>query len=195
MWRLLILGIVVALAPPPALHETRLKQAPEPTEEGSLQPYMEKANDAIRTLQSDLARALTSAMEKGGPGNAIFVCRDEAQAITAKVFEETRITVGRTSHRLRNTVNAPREWARRIVEESAGKTTSEVNPYVLDLGDKVGVLTPINTLGLCANCHGKVEEIDMEVKKSLSEFYPTDRAVGFSVGDLRGWMWAEVSKR
>jgi hypothetical protein len=187
MWRLLTLGIVVALVP----HQ---KEAPEPTEEDSLAPYMEKANDAIRALQSGLVRALTGAIEEGGPESAIFVCRDEAQAITAKVFEETGIRVGRTSHRLRNEVNAPREWAQPIVEESAGRKTSDAEPHVLDLGDRVGVLKPINTLALCTRCHGLPEKIAPEVKRSLDEAYPTDRAVAFSVGDLRGWMWAEVGK-
>jgi len=194
MWRLVILGMVIALVPQPPLAETSQKEAPESAEEDPLAPYMEKANDALRALQSRLVRALTSAMEEGGPENAIFVCRDEAQAITAKVLEETGITVGRTSHRLRNEVNAPREWAKPIVEESAGKTTSAVEPHVLDLGDRVGVLKPISTMALCTSCHGLPEEIAPEVKSSLDEAYPTDRAVGFSVGDLRGWMWAEVGK-
>ena len=184
-----LLGISL-LAWPPAI-----EKGPKQKADTSLEPYAQQANEAIGTLQKGLVKALTRALEEGGPEKAVSVCREEAQKITAQLSEEMGVVVGRTSHLLRNPVNAPREWARPIVEESAGKTTSAVEPHVLDLGDKVGVLKPINTLGLCANCHGKVEEIDAEVKESLAEFYPTDRAVGFSVGDLRGWMWAEISKR
>lgn len=170
-------------------------KGPEQEADTSLEPYVKQANEAIRALQTGLVKALTRALEEGGPERAVFVCRDEAQRITAQLSEEMGIDVGRTSRRLRNGVNAPREWAKPIVEESAGTKTGEVEPQVIDLGDKVGVLKPINTLGLCTKCHGKVEEIDTEVKKSLAELYPTDRAVGFSAGDLRGWMWAEVFKR
>jgi hypothetical protein len=169
--------------------------APPWPDEISSDPYAEKANEAIRALQSNLVKALTAELGKGGPEGAVFVCRDEAQAITAKVSEEMGITVGRTSHLLRNTINAPPEWAESIVEDGAGKKTSDVEAHTVDLSDKVGVLKPINTLGLCTNCHGQAEEISPEVREALDEAYPTDRAVGFSVGDLRGWMWAEVKKQ
>lgn len=179
---------------PPPVGEKSAPMAPPWPEAIPRDPYAEKANEAIRVLQSGLVKALTAELEKGGPEGAVFVCRDEAQAITAKVSEETGITVGRTSHLLRNAANAPREWAKSIVEDGAGKKTSDVEAHTVDLGDKVGVLKPINTLGLCTNCHGQAEEIAPEVRNALDETYPTDRAVGFSVGDLRGWMWAEVGK-
>jgi hypothetical protein len=161
----------------------------------SVDAAVNRANEAIRALQSGLVEALTSEMKKGGPPSAVHVCRDEAQVITAKVAQEEGVDVGRTSHRLRNPKNAPRPWAEAFVSEAAGKKTSEVEAQVVDLGDKMGVLKPINTLGLCTNCHGKAEEIAPEVRQALAEGYPEDEAVGFSVGDLRGWMWAEVPKQ
>ena len=154
--------------------------------------YVGRANEAIRSLQSGLVEALTGAMKEGGASAAVRVCRDEAQAITKRVAEEKGVLVGRSSHRLRNPANVPRPWAKEFVEHAAGKKTSEVAPQVIDLGDRIGVLKPINTLGLCTNCHGS--DIDPEVGNALAEAYPEDRAVGFETGDLRGWMWAEVPK-
>ena len=194
MWRLLIPPFIAALSCQPATEQVSQKSPSESAELRSLEPLTEEANEAIRALQKGLVKALTSALEERGPEGAVPVCRDEAQTITAQISEETGITVGRTSHLLRNSVNAPPEWAKSFVEDGSGKKTSEVEPHVLDLGDRVGVLKPINTLALCVSCHGNVEAIDTEVKKSLAESYPTDRAVGFSAGDLRGWMWAEVDK-
>jgi hypothetical protein len=160
----------------------------------SMEPYVQQAKEAIGSLQTALVKTLTSELKKNGPGGAIRVCRDEAQVITDQVAEEKTIAVGRTSHRLRNPVNSPRDWAKSFVQEGAGKKASEVEPHVVDLGNRVGVLQPINTLDLCTNCHGRDTEIAPEVKAVLADAYPNDRAVGFAPGDLRGWMWAEVSK-
>ena len=156
--------------------------------------YVGEANEAIRVLQAGLVEALTGGMKEGGPPSAIHVCRDEAQTITDGVARETGIEVGRTSHRLRNPINAPRPWAEALVREAAGMKTSEVEAHVVDLGDRVGVLKPINTLGLCTNCHGAPDAIEASVRQALADAYPEDDAVGFTVGDLRGWMWAEVPK-
>ena len=79
-----------------------------------------------------------------------------------------------------------------MVEQAAGTKTSDAEPHIIDLGDRMGVLKPINTLGLCTNCHGN--DIAPDVGRTLADAYPEDRAVGFEAGDLRGWMWAEVSK-
>ena len=160
----------------------------------SLEPYVQQAKEAISSLQTALVKTLTNELKKSGPAGAIHVCRDEAQVITERVAEEKAIAVGRTSHRLRNPVNTPRDWAEFFVQEGAGKKASEVEPHVVDLGDRVGLLLPINTLDLCTNCHGEDKHLAPEVKEVLDEAYPTDRAVDFAAGDLRGWMWAEVPK-
>ena len=171
-------------------------EEPSPQAGGpSLDAYAQQAREAMRELQTGLVQALTGELNEGGPASAVHVCRDEAQSITARVAEEKGIALGRTSHRLRNPVNAPRDWARPFVEDGAGKKTSEVEEQLVDVGDRVGVLKPINTVGLCTNCHGQPDEIAPDVKAALADTYPDDRAVGFSVGDLRGWMWAEVPKQ
>jgi len=157
-------------------------------------PYVARAQNALAALQSGLVKALTSAIGEGGPTSAVFVCRDEAPKIAATVTEETQISVGRTSHRLRNPQNAPPPWAEDIVKKAAEAKTEKVESHVLDLGDTIAVLKPINTVGLCTNCHGNSEDLDREVRQALTEAYPDDQATGFAVGDLRGWMWAEVTK-
>ena len=100
--------------------------------------------------------------------------------------------MGRTSHRLRNPDNAPPEWADDIVKRSAGTAAESAERHVVDLGDRLGVLAPIGTLGLCTTCHGDAETFPPELSAALAEAYPDDQATGFEVGELRGWMWAEV---
>ena len=155
---------------------------------------VERAGRAMQALQAALITRLGQAMEQGGPRRAIDVCRTEAQSITAKVAAEQGIAIGRTSHRLRSPVNAPPEWAAALVAAAAGRKAADVEPQVIDLGDRVGVLRPLGTAELCTRCHGDAEKVKATIGDLLAASYPTDQAVGFAVGDLRGWAWAEVPK-
>lgn len=153
-----------------------------------------RAEQAMNQLQTALLGKLRSAMEAGGPAAAVDVCRTEARSIAEAVALEQGIELGRTSHRVRNPANAPRPWARAIVEASAGAKAAAGQIRVVDLGERVGVLRPIGTADLCTRCHGAADEVRRSIGSILAAAYPEDRAVGFATGDLRGWMWAEVPK-
>ena len=155
---------------------------------------VEEGNEAITALQGRLFQRLSAELERGGPMAAIPVCRDEAQAITAQVGLQQGVEVGRTSHRLRNPKNAPRAWVAPYVAQWAGKKVDEVQPVVVDLGDRVGLLRPIPTAALCTTCHGATEQMEPEVREVIRQAYPDDQGVGFAEGDLRGVFWAEVPK-
>jgi len=55
------------------------------------------------------------------------------------------------------------------------------------------VLKPIGT-GRCARAATATWGRREAIGDVLDSAYPHDKAVGFAVGDLRGWMWAEVQK-
>lgn len=168
---------------------------PRPQAEAPPQAAVDAGNAAITALQVRLFQRLSEELNKGGPPSAITVCRDEAQALTAQVATEQGIELGRTSARLRNPSNAPREWVKPYLVSWAGRKAAEVQPVVVDLGERVGVLRPIPTAELCTTCHGAPERLAPEVKDTLQRSYPEDHAVGFAPGDLRGVFWAEVPKR
>jgi hypothetical protein len=155
---------------------------------------VEDGNEAINALQGRLFQRLSEELERGGAKAAIPVCRDEAQAMTAQVGLQQGVEVGRTSHRLRNPKNAPRAWVAPYVAQWAGKKLDEVQPVVVDLGDRVGLLRPIPTAALCTSCHGATAQIEPEVREVIRQAYPQDQGVGFAEGDLRGVFWAEVPK-
>ena len=158
-----------------------------------LQPYVEKATATFGRVKSGLMPRLMKAMADQGPAHAISVCKVEAPVLT-RAAAEGGTEVGRTSHRLRNPANAPRDWMKPTVEAAAGKRASEVGVTVVDLGDRVGVLAPIPTMGPCVNCHGDDSQVAAETRAALAEAYPKDQARGFSEGDVRGFFWAEVPK-
>ena len=178
-------GILSAHPPGPGASEPRQSLFPAETA---------KAEQAMNELQQALLARLKAAMDSGGPAAAVEVCRTEARTIAEAVAKKQAIELGRTSHRLRNPANAPRPWARTIVEGSSGVKAAAETIRVVDLGDRVGVLRPIGTAEACTRCHGPAEEVQRNIGATLAASYSQDRATGFAPGDLRGWMWAEVPK-
>lgn len=143
-----------------------------------------KAKDAL--FQS-LSGRLMEVLQAEGPAAAINVCSQEAVTIAEKVGEEYGVEIGRTSFKLRNPANAPREWVKPFVEQRLDK------PHHLELEDgSLGVLFPIRLDVKCLMCHGGPDDMLDDVKSEIASRYPQDEATGFQQGDLRGWFWVEV---
>ena len=154
-----------------------------------------RAMIAFDAVQSTLMARLLEQMKAGGPTRAVVVCRDEAIPLTEKVArEQGGIALGRTSHLVRNPANAPRDWMKPFVEKAAGRKAVDIQPVVVDLGSRVGVLRPIGTNAACTTCHGAQEKQSEALQRLLAEQYPRDKAIGFAEGDLRGFFWAELSR-
>lgn len=153
-----------------------------------------QAEQAMTALQRRLSARLLEEMGKGGPTAAVRVCRDEAQKLTAAVSAEQGIELGRTSHRLRNPANAPRAWVAKLLPTYAGRQAAEVAPVVVDLGDRVGIVKPLPTQPLCLACHGERSAMAPEVQEMIASAYPADEATGFTQGEVRGVIWAEIPK-
>lgn len=148
-----------------------------------------KADGAREALFGKLMGRLTEVMTKDGPAKAVDVCRAEAHPLAAAVAKEQGVAIGRTSHRLRNPLNAPPDWARPLVD--ARRDT----PAFLAAADgRLAVLAPIRLKATCLLCHGDPAKLDPAVKAALATGYPNDQATGFAEGDLRGWFWIEVPK-
>jgi hypothetical protein len=186
----LILGALSALLPAQAPRSWTVKDAP-----AEYQAAAARAMGAFDAVQAALSARLMEEMKAGGPTRAIVVCRDEAIPLTTKIaVEQSGMALGRTSHLVRNPSNAPRDWMRPFVQKAAGRRAADVQPVVVDLGNRVGVLRPIGTAGACTTCHGAKESQPEALQRLLAELYPSDKAVGFSEGDLRGFFWAEVNR-
>jgi len=153
------------------------------------------ADSAVRALQQRLGSRLFEEMGRGGPVAAIEVCRTEAQTITQAVAAEQGVTLGRTSHLVRNPRNSARDWVAPYVARSEGTKAADVSPVVVDLGNRVGLLRPIGISGPCLQCHGGPDDLAPGIAAVLAEAFPEDQAVGFAEGDLRGFFWAEAPKR
>jgi hypothetical protein len=165
------------------------KQAP-----AELQPAMRRAELVVLAIQSATSSELTRELASGGSAEAIRVCHLSATALLNRLAREEGIAAGRTAARLRIPANAPRPWAAPIVKQYANAKGASVDGFVVDLGDKVAVMSPVVHRPVCSPCHGVNEKLDVRVREELKGRYPADRATGFKDGDLRGWIWVEVPK-
>jgi len=142
------------------------------------------------SLRNELGRDLRS-----GTPIALTSCHIDTIAVETGIARGEGVVVGRTSARLRNADNRPPAWAAPIVARHATGRTSQIDGFVVDLGDRIGLLRPIAHRPICDPCHGRAEQIDPAVLAELRRRYPADRGLGFRSGDLRGWYWVELLKR
>jgi len=158
-----------------------------------LQEAQQEADLIIITLQSALSAELHRKVAAAGPAMALASCHIAGTAVALRLSHRG-IDAGRTSARLRDPGNAPRPWAAAIVARYADQTSATVDGFVVDLGDRVGVLRPVREQAMCAACHGPVASLRSDVRARLAERYPADRATGFREGDLHGWFWVELPR-
>lgn len=160
-----------------------------------LRPLISRADLIVVSLQDELLRELTAGLKEGGPGFAIKSCHVDVVGVTRRIARQDGVAAGRTSDRLRSPANAPRPWAAPLVAANAGGRARDVEGFVVDLGDAVGVLRPIAQRSICASCHGPADTLDPAVRSALKVRYPADRAIGFTQGEIRGWFWVEMPKK
>ena len=140
--------------------------------------------------RGELQTALVTAMGEGGPQQAITVCKDIAPQIASLLSRESGAAVSRTSLRLRNPQNLPREWQEEVLRDFDAAAASDGNAAVLeyfsaaDSNNGARYMKAIPTGGLCLACHGS--EIAPGVHKLLQSQYPHDRATGYASGEIRG---------
>ena len=142
---------------------------------------------ATNALVSETLGELEAALSSSGGAGGIAVCRDKAPAIAAQVSEQFGLRIGRTSHRLRNPSNVPPAWAEAYVAARTDEPTFLAGP-----SGELGALLPIRLKAECQMCHGAAENIDDQILAAIADSYPSDQAVGFAEGDLRGWFWVEA---
>ena len=160
-----------------------------------LHDAISRADLIVVGLHDALRRELAAGLAQGGPVFALQSCHIDVIGVTNRIARRDGVTAGRTSDRLRNRANRPPEWAAALVAASAGRRARDIDGYVVDLGDAVGVLRPIAHQPVCTTCHGPANQIDARVRATVAARYPADRAVGFRDGDLRGWFWVRMPKK
>jgi hypothetical protein len=143
-------------------------------------------------LGGELKAELGRALKAGGPVAAIDVCRSRAPEIAARLSAESGAVVGRTALRVRNPANAPDELQRAVLEQfrtelASGRFEGPLEAaFEINRGGRVErrYMRAIPTEPVCLSCHGA--SLAPDIAAAITQAYPSDTAVGFEPGQLRG---------
>jgi hypothetical protein len=151
-------------------------------------PRLAQSRALAQAFQQQLGGELQAAMARGGPVEAIGVCREVAPEIADRFAAQSQARVGRTALRVRNPANAPDPQARSILEEFERRLAADPETvpehFAVAADGSARYLGAILLQPLCAACHG--ETLAPEVVDAVAGHYPDDQATGFAVGELRG---------
>jgi len=152
---------------------------------------VQQAAAALAPFKRELLAALTEGLAKG-PENAVDACRLRAPDIAAAASTPV-LDVGRTSHKLRNPANSPRDWMKPLLADYLARPDDRAPKLVELPNGRRGYVEPIVVQPMCTTCHGT--EVAEAVGTRIKALYPADQATGFSVGDFRGMFWMEIGAR
>lgn len=150
---------------------------------------VQQGGKILEPFKKELMGTLKGEMKKNGPVAALSTCHLKAMPITEK-HAKNIVGMGRTSHKLRNPKNAPRDWVKPYLSQFQKGQLNEAMVVPLKNGH-LGYLEPIKVQPACLVCHGKKRAPGVDA--ALQKFYPKDQAKDFSVGDFRGLFWLETN--
>lgn len=148
----------------------------------------QEALEIFDRFQTQLLLTLKSTIEANGAPAAITHCKTASPELEKQV-SANGWTVRRVSDRPRNPDHMPDGFEMRVIarwqeEMKSGRKIQQVAE--IEKG-RLRVMRPIVIQAdLCLRCHGQIQAMEPAVAKQLAEQYPADKAVGYSLGDLRG---------
>jgi hypothetical protein len=146
-----------------------------------------EGKQVIKAFAGELKSTLQMAIKKDGFSGGIDACSKEAEKIASK-HSDGQWEISRTSLKARNSKNTPDPWEAKILAKfeqqlAEGKLVSQLVATTRD-GKAFRMMKAIPTKGLCLSCHG--QSLSKEVKATLLEKYPHDKATGYEEGQIRG---------
>lgn len=168
-------------------------QTPTELSEKEQKDYLQKGQTLAQQSFAALSGRLMSAIEAGGVPHAIEYCHTAALPLVDSLSRANKASIRRTSLKVRNPQDTPQDWEKAILqgyqqELAAGKRPTSV---VKALDKKhIAFATPIYMAQPCLKCHGKLgETLNEQHYTTIKKLYPSDQAIGYVEGDLRG-MWS-----
>lgn len=156
--------------------------------------YLAESRKTAQEFMQTLGGTLKRQLELGGAESAIGVCKQIAPALANDYSKNGRV-VKRVSHKNRNaTQGIPDAWEKNVLEQfnanqKAGKPVAglETSAVTEDAdGRWFRYMKAIPTQAMCLQCHGQPTDISAGVSALLLKEYPQDKAIGYSVGEVRG---------
>lgn len=145
-------------------------------------------------FMKSLKGVLINQIQTNGVVEAVSVCSDTAQVLTNNYGIKKGVFIRRVSFNNRNENNYPDDFEKKILNKfELLRQNNELNDKtehfeIVKEGEfkYSRYLKPILIQAECLNCHGSENEILPEVKELIALKYPGDKAIGYSIGELRG---------
>jgi len=157
------------------------------------QQYVDESKKIAKTAFDIFSGHLNRLFKEKKPEEALEYCHANALRITDSLSEAYGVKIKRTSYRLRNPKNKPTPQEEKVMEIYRQQILSNLKPQPYMHYDEEGyphVYLPIIVQENCLMCHGDPnKEIPESIMNKLSELYPSDKAIFFKKGDLRG-IWS-----
>lgn len=155
------------------------------------QVLVSEAKTQMMSLAGSLMATLKQGIKADGHAASVKLCNLQAPAITKASSAEggsTDWSVSRTSLKLRSPANAPDGWVEQVMKDfekrkENGETAKAIAHTEVRDG-KFYLVKAIPTKAGCLACHGT--DVADDVKATLADLYPNDKATGFNIGDIRG---------
>jgi len=158
----------------------------------TIKNYEEIGLQYALSTKAELGRNLIGAIQKKGLQNAITFCNERAYAITDSMARTHNANIKRVSDKPRNQNNDANSIESDHIETFKKQIINqqEINPIVQEERDQVNFYYPITTNAMCLQCHGTLDkELKMETYKTIKGLYPSDKATGYDVNEVRG-IWS-----
>ena len=145
-------------------------------------------------FMKSLKGILVNQIQTNGVLKAVSVCSDTAQVLTNNFGLQKGVFIRRVSFNNRNKNNFPDDFEKKVLNKfellHQNKELNSETEHVEIVREGefkyLRYLKPILVKAECLNCHGNESDIMTEVQKLIAQKYSKDKAVGYSIGDLRG---------
>jgi len=147
-----------------------------------------EAKSIVQQFGGALKPQLKKALTEGGVKKAMKVCSIKAPEIAKELSEKTHWKVKRVSLKARNVNAEPDTWERSVLmqfdkRQLLGEPAKKLAKAEI-INNEFRFLKAQGVAPLCLTCHGT--DLSDETKKLLNEYYPDDKATGYSLGQVRG---------
>jgi hypothetical protein len=155
-------------------------------ERKALAQKQRELGDSISLIaQQDLLKNVSSAIQNGGPTNAIDFCYTHASEIIDSLSKVHQLKISRISSKYRNEANVPTDFEIKILDYLQ-KTKNVKDTLVVSLGKATYYKSILIGMPTCLKCHGNDKEIDQQTLEIINDRYPGDQAKGYKMGEFRG---------
>jgi mono/diheme cytochrome c family protein len=145
-----------------------------------------------------LGKNLLNAINTKGTEGALDFCNTRALPLTDSMAVALNASIKRVSDKNRNPKNAANAAETAFISQGKALLAKgeKVKPKMQEINGKMVGYYPIMTDKMCLQCHGQAKtDVLPATLERIAKHYPTDKATGYAVDELRGIWVVEMEKK